>query len=153
MSLCDNLNLIGTARYNNKLRMVNKQFEDTDPITSLWANQPDSFNHSELMHIQALATDAGIQEELFPWLRPLPQDNGERFFGLYWIAEKERQKKHGSNPLNDRCCCPLCGKNPVEIDFRKKHVGGDNIEQGVSVARRQNLPSVVDPDTVLKRKA
>ena len=97
MSLCDNLNLIGTARYNikirHKLRMVNKQFEDNDPITSLWANQPDSFNHSELMHIQALATDAGIQEELFPWLRPLPQDNGERFFGLYWIAEKERQKK------------------------------------------------------------
>jgi hypothetical protein len=120
--LCDNLNLIGTAQYNVKIRhqlqMVNRKVDDKIRITSYWANQPEIYNHSELMYIQGLAKEAGLAKLPFEWIRPLPQDNGERFFGLYWVQEVKRRKAYKDSGLHDRCCCPQCGTNAIEIEYR-----------------------------------
>jgi hypothetical protein len=86
-------------------------------ITSYWANHPSYYNHSELAYANELAEAAGYPEVPFPYVRPLPEDNGERFFSEYWAEEIERRSTYEGSALNDRCYCPKCGCNPVQLSF------------------------------------
>ena len=83
--------------------------EERQTIPSYFANQPATYNHSELWYINNLACEAGYAMVPFPEARPLPEDNGERFFGEYWLEEIQRRRKFNSSPLNDRCQCDKCG--------------------------------------------
>jgi hypothetical protein len=125
MSLCDNINLMGTARYNvrirHKFRIAEQDPSINKNIGSHWLNQPETYNHCELEYIQKLSKEAGLPEVPFKYARPLPDDNGERFFGLYWVQEIARRKKYKESNLNDRCWCPSCGCNPIKIGVDTKY--------------------------------
>ena len=117
-SLCDNLNLIGTSRYNVKIRhrlVIASDPESRPNITAYWANYPAFTNHSELAYVNGLAEATGYPRQPFQHVRPLPEDNGERFFSEYLVQQRERAKKYTPSPLNDRCQCPSCGTNTIPL--------------------------------------
>ena len=117
-SLCDNLNLIGTSRYNVKIRhrlVIASDPESRPNITAYWANYPAFTNHSELAYVNGLAEATGYPRQPFQHVRPLPEDNGERFFSEYLVEQRDRAKKYVANPLNDRCQCPSCGTNSIPL--------------------------------------
>jgi hypothetical protein len=121
-SLCDNLNLIGTSRYNVKIR--HRIDMATDPLmrpntTAYWANYPAYWNHSELAHVNLLAEATGYGITPFRNVRPLPEDNGEKFFSEYIVGQRERSASFPSSPLNDRCQCPSCGTNSVPLQHER----------------------------------
>lgn len=97
--LADNLNLEGTSRYNVTIR--HRLTESSIPskeeadIPGYWRNYPSYFNHSELKYTNELARDAKYPKDPFKNVRPLPDDNGERFFSEYWIEEKKTSENHG----------------------------------------------------------
>mgnify|MGYP005848719877 CR=1 FL=1 len=113
-SLCDNLNLRGTAAYNVVIRhrILMGELSDSEKprIPSYWANYPSFDNHSLLQSVNNLAKAAGVVPP-FSNLRQLPENNGESFFSEYWMQEKQRQLKIARHPLNDRCHCDKCALN------------------------------------------
>ena len=92
-SLADNLNLMGTARYNRAIRHKraliatrNDKIENPD-ITAERKRTPAAWekvvpfdNHCELDYINQLARGAGVEKVPFPNVEVLPKDNRERFF-------------------------------------------------------------------------
>ena len=112
-SLCDNLNLCGTARYNlgirHKLQLTlqktKREAASQSNIPAAWEDVIPFYNHSELQHVNDIAKQAGADKAPFAYVEQLQQDNGERFFSEYIIQ---------INPLNqqydslDRCLCHRC---------------------------------------------
>jgi hypothetical protein len=126
-SLCDTLNLSGTAGFNVKIRhrlemaemAANEPASSRPNIPSFWSNNPSFTNHCELAYANDLAVAAIYPVVPFPSARPLPPDNGERFFSQYLIEETQRQESIPENPLNDRCHCPKCGGNSEELNHHE----------------------------------
>ena len=120
-SLADNLNLLGTARYNlgvrQKLRLTDENTQRSKIPAAFEAVVP-FFNHTELRHINQLAIDAGVSNGCVPFtnVEPLPPDNGERFFSEYlsWM-----RKAKPTYDENDQCRCEYCRKYQ-SISARKK---------------------------------
>ncbi len=98
-SLCNNLNLCGTARYNlairHKLTLKNTQREagSRKHMPAAWEDVIPYYNHTELQHVNDIARQAGANQMPFANLEPLPQDNGERFFSECIVQV---------NPINQR---------------------------------------------------
>ena len=120
-SLCDNLNLCGTARYNlairHKIRLTRKNTEQEAAsrkhIPSAWEDIVPYPNHSELHYINTLAREAGVDQMPFADVEPLPADNGERFFSEYIVDINPSKQQYDSL---DRCLCNLCrGIMPTKI--------------------------------------
>ena len=113
MELCDTLNLLGTARYNvkirHKIRMANASTVSRPCVPSGWKNHPEYFNHSELIVANGLAESIGYPVLPFDYARPLPEDNGEWFFAEYLVEQVEQENNFQSSTLSDRCYCPSCG--------------------------------------------
>lgn len=158
MSLCDNINLLGTSRYNVKIRhkitMADDPVENRNDVPSYWANKPSFMNHSELTHVNKLAEDAGYPVIPFPEARPLPDDNGERFFAEYWMEEKQRQETVASSPLNDRCYCSMCGANEVPIPHRaiSNSVSNNEDTNGIVGSRTATIKETTPPRNVVDPK-
>ena len=114
--LADYLNLMGTAHHNVTMRhrvwWNDQPLEDRDRIIESFAKEPMYFNHSNLGVINQWAIEAGCCVVPFPAARPLPLDNGERFFGAYQLEAKERRRSYiGVDRITRRCLCPKCGGN------------------------------------------
>ena len=62
-----------------------------------------------------MAKKVGITEDVHPNVRPLPEDNGERFFAAYFREQQKRNATLTPHPLNDRCQCKKCANNPVQL--------------------------------------
>jgi len=97
-SLADNLNLTGTTRFNLAIRhkrsLIGLTLENTTErikIPAACESVLPFFNHTELAHINKIATDAGMPIDDVPFknVEPLPPDNGERFFSEYITHMKE----------------------------------------------------------------
>jgi len=114
-SLCDNLNLCGTARYNlsirHKLRLTQKNTEreaaSRKLIPAAWEDVVPYYNHSELQHINTIARDVGVGVDQIPFqhVEQLPADNGERFFSEYIVDVNPLKQQY--DPM-DRCICSQC---------------------------------------------
>ena len=112
--IADSLNLLGTARHNVKTRYL-LWLAATDPlerpaIPQHWAEKVSYWDETELRAINMIAVSVGSTEVPFPNTRPLPEDNGERFFHEYFVQQRERDKVP-RHPLNDLCPCGTCGTN------------------------------------------
>jgi hypothetical protein len=108
-SLADNLNLLGTARYNLTIRhkrgflsVRNKEQRRAIPVA--WELVVPYWNHSELWYINNLAASVGIALP-FSNAERLPKDNGERFFSEYITSVRPASQKY--NNL-DFCMCSFC---------------------------------------------
>ncbi len=123
-TLIDNLNLTGTARHNlsirHKLRLTSLTQGSRKRIPAAFESVVAFFNHSELAHINTVATSAGLAPHKVPFkhVEILPTDNGERFFSEYiaWMNE--------TKPLYDaassRCLCKLCNTMRVPVEQREQ---------------------------------
>ena len=82
--LADILNLMGTARWNVKVRwqlhMAGLPPEQRPNCSETWMLIPNFWDHSELKHINNMAVRAGWTDLPFPYVRDLPANNGEHFF-------------------------------------------------------------------------
>ena len=58
-----------------------------------------------------------------PTMRELQEDNGEQFLSKHFHDNKARTKETPEHPLNDRCKCEMCSRNPqdnqVQVTNRK----------------------------------
>ena len=119
--LADYLNLIGTCRHNVQQRFrlwwSQQPFEDRLGVIEFFAQVPMYYNHSELSLVNQWALEAGCQDIPFKEAKPLPPDNGERFFGEYLVENKERSK-FGVHRTTRRCMCRQCGGNPEPLNLR-----------------------------------
>jgi hypothetical protein len=149
-SLGDNLNLRGTAGFNVKIRhrlelaemAANEPASSRPNIPSFWLNYPSHKNHCELVRANELAVAGRYPEVPFPSARPLPPDNGERFFSEYLIEETKRQGAIKEHPLNDRCHCPKCGSNSVQLNHERP---------AMEVKRRQEAVKIpMDPQRFVR---
>ena len=150
-SLCDALNLAGTARYNvnirHKIYLRSLNTKERGNLTILLEEVPSYYNHTQLKFINELAIKTKWKKLPFDHARPLPEDNGERFFSDYLREHKVRTRKYKASTVNDRCQCPRCAKNPITIKQQKKqttkNVPQNNYENRKSVHMR--APTIVDP--------
>jgi hypothetical protein len=119
--LADTLHLTGTAKYNvtirQKLKVRAMSQSQRYAIPWYFINVPPFFNHSSLAAVNQDAAAAGVPDELLPFkdLRPLPPDNGERFFSEYLQEQRKRNIIIEKHPNNDRCQCGRCGSNPKRL--------------------------------------
>ena len=140
-SLCDALNLTGTARYNLAIR--HRIYIGTLPpsergnLTLEYERIPSFYNHTRLKFINEMAKKVGWDKEPFPFARPLPEDNGERFFSQYLAQHKQRVKTFPEHPDNSRCQCNNCAKNP-----RALHTQGP-LENSIQTIRLAESPQEI----------
>ena len=117
--LCDCLNLAGTARYNLVIRhkrgLTKLPQSERGKISQYFEQVPPFWNHTQLDFINQLATKVGWEKQPFPQARPLPKDNGERFFAEYFVELCNRRKKYKDNTINDRCPCERCFRNIAKL--------------------------------------
>jgi hypothetical protein len=142
-NLADILNLMGTARYNlairHKLRIADKRQEERQTgMPVAWETVVPHWNHTELNHINQLATSLHLDPP-FTDVEALPPDNGERFFSEYLPIRRAIVASVSEHPLNDRCQCQKCGLNTIRI------VGDTSIIQlpPTPIARRKPPPPSV----------
>jgi hypothetical protein len=106
-SLCDNLNLCGTARYNLAIRqkraLISSNDSDRRRIPAGWEKVVPFWNHSELWFVNGLASKLALPLP-FPMAERLPPDNGERFFSEYMAHFKPPTPPYS----DDQCLCKLC---------------------------------------------
>jgi hypothetical protein len=162
-SLCDNLNLRGTAGFNVTIRhrlemaeMAAKDMASRPNIPSFWLNYPSHKNHCELVHANELAAAGRYPEVPFPSARPLPPDNGERFYSEYFIEETQRRKSIAGHPLNDRCHCTKCGNNSEQLTHKGPAIEAQKPEEIVAPQRfvRPRLlspPRQINPTPMMAR--
>ena len=102
VDLANALNKLGTCRYNMKMRhrvwWNSLPAESREGVIAYFAKEPMYYNHSELLTINQWAVEAGVDKIPFPIARPLPEDNGECFFGDCMVQHKERTTKCSVNP-------------------------------------------------------
>jgi hypothetical protein len=113
--LADFLNLIGTCRHNVRMRhriwWNQLDLEERANIIEYFAKEPMYYNHTNLSVVNQLAMEAGCEDVPFKAVRPLPPDNGERFFGEYYMENKQRE----TCPVTKQCQCLSCSSNPSSL--------------------------------------
>ena len=122
--LIDNLNLTGTARHNlsirHKLRLTSLTQGSRKKIPAAFESVVAFFNHSELAHVNAVASLAGLSPQTLPFkqVEPLPADNGERFFSEYitWMNETKPQYDN----VQSRCLCKSCNAMAMPVEQRQQ---------------------------------
>jgi len=108
-ALADNLHLAGTARHNLSIRHKRLFFtrittEERKKLPAAWEKVVPCWNHSELWHVNLMATDLGMTMP-FPMAERLPPDNGERFFSEHVKLVEPTTQEHSG----DHCLCLICG--------------------------------------------
>ena len=120
-SLADNLNLMGTARYNLAIRYKRTLIVDNNnnktrrapiidrrTIPGAWEKVLPFHNHSELAYVNRMAAALNLPDP-FPYAEPLPKDNGERFFSEYLTIYKPATLPYDDD---DICICVDCNAAP-----------------------------------------
>ena len=110
-SLADNLNLMGTARYNLVIRHKHSliQLAATDnnsrtKVQSVWEKVSPYYNHSELMYVNGLAEKSNMKIP-FPTAERLGKDTGERFFSEYMTMVRPGKAVYCKI---GHCLCDVC---------------------------------------------
>jgi hypothetical protein len=130
-SLCDNLNLKGTAEYNltirTRLELANKSREDRKKTPASWETVVSYVNHLRLTYINKLAADAGMTHLPFLSVELLCEDTGERFFSQY--LKDQTQRDHDFPRSVDRCQCRRCGSNPLLFNHDTSEIARNRHQQ------------------------
>jgi hypothetical protein len=118
-SLADILCSAGTARYNRniqqKYHVAGMTAEERKELPSHFLKVPQFYNHGDLDMVNKTAAAVGVEDPPFPFVKPLPPDDGQRFFSQYFHQQKKRNLLLHHNSDNERCPCDSCFKNPVQL--------------------------------------
>jgi len=130
-SLCDNLNLCGTARYNLSMRQklllthqnTQKEAASRKNIPSAWEDVVPCYNHAELEYVNNLARQAGSSSVPFSNVETLPDDNGERFFSecIIQINPLKQQCDSLDRCICHRCCSTVPTKTATQQNNKPSH--------------------------------
>ena len=110
IGLIDTINHAGLARHNTKIRwrlhMDSLSSAERDAIPYYCRRIVRHYDHSRLHLINQMARLAGVEHDVHQNVRPLPEDNGERFYGDYFLELLKRESTVTASPdKNDRCQC------------------------------------------------
>jgi hypothetical protein len=75
------------------------------------------YDHSRLQLVNQMARAAGVNHDVHKEVRPLPEDNGERFYGDYYLELLEREKTVPVTQDNKRCLCGACSGSMTPLAF------------------------------------
>jgi len=135
-SLCDTLNLCGTARYNlqirHKRRLAEMDLAQRSTMPAGWEDVVSYDNHSELEWVNQLARDAGCSTVPFPCTETSLPDTGERFFSEYLKDNRPPQIKDD----DDRCQFAKCTNNPVLL----QHLAANPLPSTPTTTTPSELP-------------
>ena len=157
-TLADNLNLMGTARYNLAIRykrsLINRSntsstisLEERKKIPAGWEKVLPFWNHSELSYVNQLAADVHPLVAIpFPNAEPLPDDNGERFFSEYLTITKPRSLKYNEHDICicEQCCQQLSPTKPTLVQQQ---------EAQTNLNRQQARPTVEEQQIIRTARA
>jgi len=144
-SLVDNLNLVGTARCNmtirHKLRLTSLTQGSRKKTPAAFECVVSYFNHSELEHINSIASATGTSPLNLPFknVEKLPADNGERFFSecIAWMNETKPRCDS-----QNRCLCEVCHA----VQTKKMEAPVQQLKQSTKKPTQPVVaPPVVDP--------
>ncbi|CAB9503917.1 unknown protein [Seminavis robusta] len=142
-SLCDNLSLCGTARYNlgirHKRALIKAQPEERKNIPSGWDRVVAFWNHTELWFINDMATAVGLPLP-FPNAEKLKEDNGERFFSEYMATVKPNKQLYAA----DFCLCDVCVKVPFRQPQQQETPSADSNSNTSDNSNGQTDTTMVD---------
>lgn len=148
---CDMLMLTGLAKHNTKMRH-RAAVRHMPPSERPTHDEPRHWNHLLLQAIHDLAVKVGIDPPKFCRdARPLPEDNGERFFYEYFKQLEQRNSlAKPVDPVDpvDCCRCDSCLSPPGEA----LQVAGQ-VSESLTAPQQdyaetrpdRNLPAVVPP--------
>jgi hypothetical protein len=110
IGLIDTINHAGLGRHNTKIRwrlymdLLCSAQKYVIPVY-FW-RIVCHYDHSRLHLINQIAQSAGVEHDVHQDVRSLPEDNGERFYGAYYLELLEREKTIPEYPdKNDQCQC------------------------------------------------
>jgi hypothetical protein len=96
IGLINTINHAGLARHNTKicccLHLDLLSSAERDAISFYFWFIVRHYNHSPLHLINQMAQSAGVEHDVHQDVRPLLGDNGERFYGKYYLKLLEREK-------------------------------------------------------------
>ena len=111
-TLADNLNLMGTAQHNvrirHKRRLINGPIDRRRRMPAAWENVVPFYNHSELSYVNQMAKRLSLRKLPFPEAETLQPDNGERFFSEYLTDVLPLVR--GKYSVNGMCLCQGCNE-------------------------------------------
>ena len=110
--LADCLTLRGTAEHNLVIRHK-LSFKQQRIIPAYLEDTPFFLNHHHLSYLNQMAEKKGLQP-VFPMVKKLGDNAGEKFLSEYFFAQEERNRTHGSDPLTKKCLCTLCHGNALQ---------------------------------------
>jgi hypothetical protein len=76
------------------------------------------YDHSRLALVNRMARSAGVDHAVHQDVRPLPEDNGERFYGDYYLETLEREKTIPVTKEIGRCRCDHCFGSGTLLPFQ-----------------------------------
>jgi hypothetical protein len=122
IGLIDTINHAGLARHNTKIRwrlwMDLLSSAERDAVPFYFRRLVRHYDHSRLQLVNQMARAAGISHDVHKDVRPLPEDNGERFYGDYYLELLEREKSVPVTQDNKRCRCSACSGSLTPLPFQ-----------------------------------
>jgi hypothetical protein len=121
IGLIDTINHSGLARHNTKIRWRLRidllSSAERDEIPFYFRRIVRHYDHSRLQLVNQMARSAGVEDDVHKDIRPLLEDNGERFYGDYYLELLERVKTIPATP-DDRCQCGACSGSTMPLPFQ-----------------------------------
>ena len=71
------------------------------------------------MRINGLARRAGIDHDIYPNVRALRDDTGERFFSEYLEQQKNQKQRFQEHRENQRCQCDRCVASEISLPHQQ----------------------------------
>jgi hypothetical protein len=122
IGLIDTINHAGLARHNTKIRwrlaMDLLSSAERDEVPFYFRRLVRHYDHSRLKVVNRMARLAGIEHDVHRDVRPLPEDNGERFYGDYYLEVLEREKTVPVTKDIGRCRCGTCAGGTTLLPFQ-----------------------------------
>jgi hypothetical protein len=123
IGLIDTINHAGLARHNTKIRwrlsMDLLSSAKRDAVPFYFRRLVRHYDHSRLQLVNQMARSAGISRDVHQDVRPLPEDNGERFYGDYYLELLEREKTVPVTQDIGRCRCRDCSGSMTLLPFQR----------------------------------
>ena len=131
--------------------------EEKAKIPTAYQTFAHHVNHLRLAFINRLAKKAGLNFNVHGNVERIPRDNGERFFSLYLMQERERNEKYTPDLVTQRCMCIRCGgrkninnpyANSITINAVAERTERDNDDEKQPAAappikkRRRMVPQI-----------
>jgi hypothetical protein len=122
IGLIDTINHAGLARHNTKIRwrllMDLLSSAEQDEVLFYFWRLVRHYDHSRLKLVNRMARSAGVDHDVHQDVRPLPEDNRERFYDDYYLESLEQEKTILVTKDTAWCQCGACAGSMALLPFQ-----------------------------------